>query len=123
MERKQRIDGVTSASAVYLQGNIADKWMLAGRVDLFEKFLTHFHGKGMPVGIGGHELEVVKMIEENGLPIDFYMKTLHTHNYWSYQPDEPKPPVGLNEKVDNYWCRKPEETIDYMKKVDKSWIA
>ena len=110
------------ASAVYLQGNIADKWMLAGRVDLFEKFLGHFHGKGMPVGIGGHELEVVKMVEENGLPCDFYMKTLHTHNYWSYQPDEPKPPVRLN-KPDNYWCRKPEETIKYMEKVEKPWIS
>ncbi|RLD86596.1 MAG: hypothetical protein DRJ07_00405 [Bacteroidetes bacterium] len=112
----------SGASAVYLQGNIADKWMLAGRVDLFEKFLSHFHGKGIPVGIGGHELEVVKMIEENGLPCDFYMKTLHTHNYWSYQPDEPKPPVRLN-IPDNFWCRKPKETIKYMEGVEKSWIA
>jgi len=112
----------SGASAVYLQGNIADKWMIAGRVDLFEKFLGHFHGKGMPVGIGGHELEVVKMIEENGLPVDFYMKTLHTHNYWSYQPDEPKPYVRLN-APDNYWCRKPKETIEYMGKVEKPWIA
>jgi len=112
----------SGASAVYLQGNIADKWMLAGRVDLFEKFLGHFHGKGMPVGIGGHELEVVQMIEENGLTCDFYMKTFHTHNYWSYQPDEPKPPVRLN-APDNYWCRKPKETAEYMVKVDKPWIA
>lgn len=112
----------SGASAVYLQGNIADKWMLEGRVDLFEKFLGHFHGKGMPVGIGGHELEVVKMVEENQLPVDFYMKTLHTHNYWSYQPDEPKPPVRLN-PPDNYWCRKPKETVKYMEDVEKSWIA
>ena len=112
----------SGASAVYLQGNIADKWMLAGRVDLFEKFLGHFHGKGMPVGIGGHEIEVAKMIEKHGLPCDFYMKTLHTSNYWSYQPDEPKPPVRLN-PPDNYWCRKPEETIRYMENVEKSWIA
>ncbi len=112
----------SGASAVYLQGNIADKWMYAGRVDYFEKFLNHFHGKGIPVGIGGHEIEVAKLIEKHGLPCDFYMKTLHTQNYWSYQPDEPKPPVRLN-PIDNYWCRKPEETIEFMENVDKSWIA
>jgi uncharacterized membrane protein YphA (DoxX/SURF4 family) len=112
----------SGASAVYLQGNIADKWMIAGRVDLFEKFLSHFHGKGIPVGIGGHELGVIKLIEENGLPCDFYMKTIHPHNYWSYQSDEPKPYVRLN-APDNYWCRTPQETIEYMEKVDKPWIA
>ncbi len=112
----------SGASAVYLQGNIADKWMYAGRVDYFEKFLNRFHGKGIPVGIGGHEIEVAKMIEDNGLPCDFYMKTLHTPNYWSYQPDEPKPPVRLN-PIDNYWCRNPEETIKYMENIDKSWVA
>ena len=114
----------SGASAVFLQGNIADRWMINGRVDLFEKFLKHFHGKGMPVGIGGHELGVVKMIEDNGLPVDFYMKTLHTHNYWSYQPDEPKPYVRIGATLnDNYWCRTPQETVDYMEKVEKPWIA
>ena len=112
----------SGASAIYLQGNIADKWMIAGRVDLFEKFLNHFHGKGMPVGIGAHELDVVKMIEDNGLPVDFYMKTLHPHNYWSYQPDEPKPYVRLN-APDNFWCRNPKETIGYMEMVEKPWIS
>jgi hypothetical protein len=38
-----------SLSAIRKSLNIADKWMLEGRVDLFEKFLGHFHGKGMPV--------------------------------------------------------------------------
>ena len=112
----------SGASAVYIQGNIADRWLHAGRLDLFEKWISHFQGKGVPIGIGGHELEVVKAMEENKFPIDFYMKTLHPNNYWSYQSDEPKPAVNTNRK-DNYWSRTPEETISYMNEVDKPWIA
>ena len=112
----------TGASAVYIQGNIADRWIEAGRLDLFEKWISHFHGKGIPIGIGGHELQVVKTMEENNFPVDFYMKTLHPNNYWSYQNDEPKPNV-ISNKQDNYWSRTPVETIEYMKNVEKPWIA
>lgn len=112
----------SGASAIYIQGNIADRWMNDGRLDLFEKWINHFQNKGVPIGIGGHEIEVVKMMEENGFPVDFYMKTLHPNSYWSYQSDEPKPSVNSN-PIDNYWSRTPEETIAYMKNVDKPWIA
>jgi hypothetical protein len=112
----------SGASAVYIQGNIADRWMQNGRLDLFEKWFAHFQGQGVPIGIGGHEIDGVKAMEGNGFPTDFYMKTLHPTNYWSYQTDEPKPPV-INNKRDNYWDRSPEETIAYMNNVNKPWIA
>lgn len=112
----------SGASAVYIQGNIADRWLNDGRFDLFEKWFNHFQGKGLPVGVGAHELEVVKAMEEKGYPVDFYMKTLHPHNYWSYQEDEPKPLVVTNNR-DNYWSRTPEETAAFMENVDKPWIA
>lgn len=112
----------SGASAVYIQGNIADRWMQNGRIDLFEKWFTHFQGKGIPIGIGGHEIDGVKAMEENGFPTDFYMKTLHPNHYWSYQSDEPKPPVISNRR-DNYWSRNPEEDIAFMQGVEKPWIA
>ncbi len=112
----------SGASVVYIQGNIADGWINAGRMDLFEKWFKAFQGKGLPVGIGGHELEVVNAMEKNGFPVDFYMKTLHSHDYWSYQADEPKDRVIANNH-DNYWCRTPKETSEYMETVSKPWIA
>ncbi|NQU87736.1 MAG: DoxX family protein [Mariniphaga sp.] len=112
----------SGASAVYIQGNIADRWMQAGRLDLFEKWLNHFYGKGCPVGVGAHELETVKAMEKNQFPVDFYMKTLHPHNYWSYQKDESKP-VVINNLRDNYWSRTPEDTASYMETINKPWIA
>jgi len=52
--------------------------------------------------------------EKAGLQPDFYMKTLHSGNYWSAhrQPEN-----------DNIWSTTPEKTIEFMKKVGKPWIA
>ena len=110
------------ANAILIQGNIADRWIMSGRTDLFEKWFSHFQSKGIPLGVAAHELEVIKAMEENEFPVDFYFKTLHSPNYWSWQEDEPKGEVVLNTK-ENYWCRKPEETIKYMESVNKPWIA
>lgn len=110
------------ASAIYIQGNNADKWVNEGRFDLFEKWFSHFQGKGIPLGVGAHELDVVKAMEAKGYPVDFYMKTIHDNNYWSYQADEPKVRTIVNNH-DNYWCREPEETAIFMETVNKPWIG
>jgi uncharacterized membrane protein YphA (DoxX/SURF4 family) len=110
------------ADAILIQGNIADTWVSQGRLDLYEKWFAHFQGKGIPLGVGSHELEVVRTMEEKGFPVDFHFKTFHNTNYWSYQADEPKGKVVKNE-LDNYWCKDPEETAKYMQTVNKPWIA
>jgi uncharacterized membrane protein YphA (DoxX/SURF4 family) len=110
------------ASAIYIQGDNTDEWVYEGRFDLFDQWFARFQGKGIPLGVGAHELDVVKAMEERGYPVDFYMKTIHDHNYWSYQPDEPKVRVVRN-KIDNYWCREPEETAQFMETVNKPWIG
>lgn len=110
------------ADAILIQGNIADTWISQGRIDLYEKWFSHFQGKGLPLGVGSHELEVVRTMEEKGFPVDFHLKTFHNINYWSFQADEPKGNVVKND-LDNYWCREPEETAKYMETVNKPWIA
>jgi uncharacterized membrane protein YphA (DoxX/SURF4 family) len=112
----------SGASAIYIQGNIADRWINAGRLDLFEKWFSYFQDKGIPLGIGAHDLAVVKAMEVNKFPVDFYMKTIHENNYWSYQGDKVKDRVVAN-RNDNYWSRTPEETAEYMDSVNKPWIA
>ena len=42
------------------------------------------------------------------------MKTLHNSNYWSFTPQRVK---------DNVWSGTPEKTIEFMRKVNKPWIA
>jgi len=110
------------ADAILIQGNIADHWVFEEKIHLYEKWFSHFQGKGVPLGVGAHELETVKALEENGFPLDFHYKTFHHLNYWSYQPDEPKGIIYMNNR-DNYWCREPEEIAKYMETVTKPWIA
>jgi hypothetical protein len=90
------------ASAIYIQGGVGDKWVEAGRVDLVGKAVDFIRKNGVVAGVGGHMLKVVKAVEEAGIEVDFYMKTLNVVGYYSETPAE---------------------TIEYMKTVDKPWIA
>ena len=42
---------------------------------------------GVPSGVGGHALDVVRACEQHGVKADFYIKTFHNHSY----PTAPKP--------------------------------
>lgn len=111
------------ATGAYLIGNIGDKWERAGRVDLIGKVVDFIKQNGIIAGVGGHNLETVKACEEANLPVDFYMKTHHSTMYWSTRkPDQHKDVID-NYGVDNYWDKHPEETVAYMQKVQKPWIA
>ena len=44
--------------------------------------------EGVPAGIGSHSLETPIACEKNGLPVDYYVKTLHMDRYWSATPEE-----------------------------------
>lgn len=100
------------ADAIYLWGVRADALVAAGQIDLVAKAVQVAKAQGVPSGVGAHELEVIAACEKNGIPADFYIKTLHHHNY---------PSAKLN--YDSMWCKNPEETITLMKTVQKPWIA
>jgi len=46
---------------------------------------------------------------------DFWVKTCHSHNYWSAKSPEPW--------NDNFFDFNPEETIRYMATLSEPWIA
>jgi len=110
------------ACGVFLQGEVADNWVRENRLDLIERIVTWARGKGVLVGVAGHSVDVPIAIETAGIPVDFHMKTLHHHNYWSAMPAEQQLEVSVNQN-DNYWCRTPEQTIEFMKEVKTPWIA
>ncbi|HUT45092.1 MAG TPA: hypothetical protein VMX36_02355 [Sedimentisphaerales bacterium] len=109
---KKSIDN--GAVAIYIQGGVGDSWVRGKRVDLLGKCLEFIKENGLVAGIGGHSLEVPIACEKAGLEPDFYMKTLHRSDYWSFK---------LENANDNVWSTTPEKTIEFMKKVDKPWIA
>jgi hypothetical protein len=122
---KRAID--KGAVAAYIQGGIGDKWVKNNRLDLIAKTIEFIKQNGIPAGIGGHSIEVPIACEEVGIEADFYMKTLHHGNYWSVTPKEERIEWNVDSfspnDHDNIWALDPERTIEFMKTVDKPWIA
>ncbi len=109
---KRSID--TGAVACYVHGGVADSWAEKGEFDKFAEVLDLIRGHNVPAGIGGHKLETVKGCVEAGLKPDFWMKTLHKSNYWTYTEKSER---------DNVWCESAEDTIAYMETLEQPWIA
>ena len=100
------------ADAVYVWGVQADALVGQGKLDLIDKAVHLGKSLGVPCGVAAHDLRVVRECEQQKIAADFYIKTLHHHKY---------PSAKLN--YDSMWCSNPEETAEFMRGVQKPWIA
>jgi hypothetical protein len=116
---KQLVD--EGVEAIYLWGVSADRLVSEGKVDMIAKAVEIAKENGVPSGVGAHDLRVVRECEQRKIDADFYIKTFHHHRY----PSGPKPEelTRVYAEVPGYWCNNPEEVIDFMKSVEKPWIA
>ncbi len=104
----------TGAAACYIQGETADFYMSNNRVDDLAKVIQYIRDRGVSVGIGAHRIETIQACVDQGFNPDFWMKTLHDHNYWSAKHPE---------WHDNMYCFNPSKTIEYMESLPQPWIA
>jgi hypothetical protein len=115
------------AIGAYVHGGTSDKWVKNGRVDLLEKCVSFIKQNGLIAGIGGHSIEVPVACEKAKIAVDFYMQTLHDGNYWSATPEEKRAEWTVDsfspDDYDNIWCLFPKRVIEFMKIVEKPWIA
>lgn len=112
------------ASAAMIMGNVGDRWAKEGKFELMAKTIEYIKSKNVPAGLAGHDIETFKGAEKHNIGADFYMKTLHSRDYWSWRPDQPKDKMVVdNYSEDNYWDRYPNETVSFMENLDKPWIA
>ena len=122
---KQAIDN--GATGAYVQGGVGDSFVKNGRVDLLGKAVDFIRGNGLIAGIGGHSVQVPMAVEKAGIRPDFYMKTLHHDSYWSATPKNKRVDFNVDSGSpydhDNIWAITPEKTIEFMKKVERPWIA
>jgi hypothetical protein len=109
---KRSVD--SGAHAVYIQGGLADNAVQKGQVHLLGEALEYIKKQGIPGGLGAHLLDTVKACVDGGLKPDFWVKTLHPTNYWS---------ADIQPENDNIWSRTPEQTIEYMRKLETPWVA
>lgn len=114
------------ADALYCQGEITDRWSeekwddplkrtVDQRMELIRKGIEEIRSNGKPAGIGAHRIEAIKACVDHGIKPDFWVKTCHSHNYWSAQPGAPW--------QDNMFDYDPEETIRFMGTLKEPWIA
>ncbi len=114
------------AVGAYMQGGVGDGLVKDGQMDVLGEALQCIKDAGLVGGIGAHDLQVPIACEKAGLQPDFYMKTLHSPSYWSFNPRKEnwdKFHVGGKTDRDNVWCTQPTETVEFMKTVKKPWIA
>ena len=97
---KKAIDN--GAVGVFIQGACGDTLVKDGRLDIIEKVISLIKDKGLIAGVGGHTIDVPIAVETADIGPDFYFKTLNTVDYYSASP---------------------RQTIEFMKKVNRPWIA
>ena len=110
------------AQGAFVQGEMGDRLTQQKRLDVIAKAVEHAKKNGLVAGVACHSIEVPIACEKAGLPVDFYMKTLHNPNYWSATPEEKRGPFDLPSH-DNMWCMDPDRTIEFMKTCEKPWIT
>lgn len=119
------------ATTLYVQGAYAERFVMAGRIDLLGKALDHIKSQGYLAGVGGHTINVPIECEKAGLNPDYYVKTLHHDHYWSAHPRENRVEFSIdgpsmddhNAFHDNMFDLFPEKTIEFMQGVKKPWIG
>jgi uncharacterized membrane protein YphA (DoxX/SURF4 family) len=109
---KKAID--TGAVACYIQGETADYYMENGKPEVIAKVMDLVRQNGLLVGIGAHKIETIKACVDIGFQTDFWMKTMHHHNYWS---------ANNPEWHDNKFDFAPEETIRYINELPQPVIG
>lgn len=113
---KSEIDRAVDNGAVacYVHGGVGDDFVQRGLIDRVGEAVQYIKQRGVPGGVAGHMLETVKAYEKAGIDPDFYMKTINAKNYWS---------AGPQPRNDSVWEETPEETVAFMKSVNKPWIG
>jgi hypothetical protein len=108
------------AVAIHLTGDVADALVKQGDVEKIGKLVDLIKSQKVIAGVAGHGLDSIRACVKANLNVDFYQKTLHTHDYHTAPRPGETDDLG---RYDNSWCKDPEEVVDFMFSVKKPWIA
>ncbi len=108
------------ATGIHMNGDAAEGLLNAGKLDKVLESVQFIKARKRIAGVGAHDLRVIVECEKAGLDVDFYQKTLHTHDYYTAPRSDEAGALGAH---DNSWCQDPQAVIDFMAKVKKPWIA
>jgi len=108
------------AVGIHLTGDAAESLLDHGRFEKVGETVQFIKSQKRIAGVAAHDLRVIVECEKVKLEVDFYQKTLHTHEYYTApRPDE----ISAVGPHDNSWCKDPQAVVDVMATVEKPWIA
>jgi hypothetical protein len=108
------------ATAVHMTGDQAERLLSQEKFEKVGEMLQFIKARKCIAGVAAHALPVVVECEKLKLDPDFYVKTLHTHEYFTAPPPQDTGALGA---YDNSWCNDPQAVVDFMATVRKPWIA
>lgn len=108
------------ATAVHMTGDQAERLLSQEKFEKVGEMLQFIKARKRVAGVAAHALPVVVECEKLKLDTDFYVKTLHTHEYFTAPPPQDTGALGA---YDNSWCNDPQAVVDFMATVKKPWIA
>ena len=117
------------AIGAFVMGNTADQIILENRIEDMARPIEYIRSQGLIAGTAGHSLTVPVACVENGIGVDFFMKTFHHNNYWSATPLDPSNPYlpkdgsQHDQAHDNIWCLSDADTAGFFKNITTPWIA
>ncbi len=124
-EVKRNVD--CGAVAHYTWGVHSDGLVKEGKIDHLKMAVEIAKKYGLPVGVGAHSLSVPMQCVQRDVPCDFFVKTLHTGDYFSATPPELQQDYmwqgGATGWHDNMWCIDVDETIEFFAEQEKPWVA
>jgi hypothetical protein len=108
------------AAGLHVWGVAADSLVGQTQFAKVGEMVNLIKAKKRAAGVGAHDLRVITECEKAGIDVDFYQKTLHSHDYYTAPRAGETDVCGPN---DNSWCSDPQAVIDVMAKIAKPWIA
>lgn len=108
------------AVAIHLTGDSAEGLLDQGRFEKVAESLQFIRARKRLAGVAAHDLRVIVECEKRNLQPDFYLKTLHTHDYYTAPRADETGALGAH---DNSWCNDPDAVVEVMAAVKCPWIA
>ncbi|HVV71597.1 MAG TPA: hypothetical protein VHI52_08885, partial [Verrucomicrobiae bacterium] len=108
------------AVGVHLTGDAAESLLDQGKFEKVGETIDFIKAQKRIAGVAAHDLRVIVECEKRKLDVDFYQKTLHSHEYYTAPRPGETAAVGPH---DNSWCLDPQAVVDFMATVKKPWIA
>ncbi len=117
------------AIGAFVMGGIADKIVVDNKIDDLRRPIEFIQKQGLIAGTAAHSMRVPEACISHEINPDFYMKTFHSHKYWSATPIDPNDPElpkegdDHNMAHDNIWCMSDKAVADFFRTNETPWIA